>query len=171
DIELMLPLLMKQDPSFDYNRLFECIGCVHRSKWIEERQEGRGDNLMDAIKEKLMLHLYELKQSSKYLELDIDHPDHLEQGRKIVEHLEKLSRLESIIPEIADHSKEVGMKIEYAIRATVSTIKHEFSLERRSVNCQKEIKEQLEKLKEHVKILKKWSQGKGLKDVQDLRSQ
>ncbi|ETN98464.1 SMC domain protein, partial [Reticulomyxa filosa] len=63
------------------------------------------------------------------------------------------------------------MKIEYAIRATVSTIKHEFSLERRSVRYQKEIKEQLEKLKEHVETLKKWSQDKGLKIVQDLKSQ
>ncbi|ETO09025.1 SMC domain protein [Reticulomyxa filosa] len=144
---------------------------MHRSKWIEERQEERGDNLMGAIKEKLMLHLCELKQSSKCLELDIDHPDHLEQGRKIVEHLEKLSRLESIIPEIADHSKEVGMKIEYAIRATVSTIEHEFSLEKRNVRYQKEIKGQLEKLKECIKNSKKWSQDKELKDVQDLKSQ
>ncbi|ETO01954.1 hypothetical protein RFI_35486 [Reticulomyxa filosa] len=54
DVELMLPLLMKQDLSFDYNRLFERVGCMHRSKWIQERQEGRDDNLMDAIKEKLI---------------------------------------------------------------------------------------------------------------------
>ncbi|ETN98397.1 hypothetical protein RFI_39113, partial [Reticulomyxa filosa] len=91
DIELILPLLMKQDPSFDYNRLFECVSCIHRSKWIEERQEWRYGNLMDEVKNKLLLHLCELEQLSKYLELDIDHPDHLEQGRKIVEHLEKLN--------------------------------------------------------------------------------
>ncbi|ETO03159.1 ATPase, partial [Reticulomyxa filosa] len=173
DIELMLPLLMKQDPSFDYNRLFECIGCVHRSKWIEERQEGRGDNLMDEVKKKLILHLNELKQSSRCLELDIDHPNHLEQGRKIVEHLEKLSSLGSIIPEIANYHKEVGMKIEHAIRATVSTIKHEFSLERRSVHYQKEIKEQLEKLKVYVESLNHanaYLQQKELKNARELES-
>ncbi|ETO00628.1 hypothetical protein RFI_36812, partial [Reticulomyxa filosa] len=173
DIELMLPLLMKQDLSFDYNRLFECIGCMNRSKWIEERQEGRGDNLMDAIKEKLMLHLCELKQSSTSLELDIDHPDHLEQGRKIVEHLEKLNRLESIIPEITNYHKEVGMKIEHAIRATVSTIEHEFSLERKNVHYQKEIKEQLKKLKVYTESLNHanaYLQQKKLKNAQELDS-
>ncbi|ETN99341.1 intracellular protein transport protein USO1, partial [Reticulomyxa filosa] len=173
DVELMLPLLMKQDPSFDYSRLFECIGCVYRSKWIEERQEERGSNLMDAIKEKLMLHLCELKQSSKCLELDIDHPDHLEQGRKIVEHLEKLNRLESIIPEITNYHKEVGMKIEHAIRATVSTIEHEFSLEKRSVNYHKEIKEQLEKLKVYAESLNHanaYLQRKELKNAHELDS-
>ncbi|ETO03541.1 ATPase, partial [Reticulomyxa filosa] len=91
DIELILPLLIKQDPSFDYNRLFECVSCMHRSKWIEERQEWRYDNLMDEVKNKLLFHLCELEKASRYLELDIDHPDNLEQGHKIVEHLEKLN--------------------------------------------------------------------------------
>ncbi|ETN98463.1 axonal transport of synaptic vesicles-like protein, partial [Reticulomyxa filosa] len=54
---------------------------------------------------------------------------------------------------------------------TVSTIEHEFSLERRSVRYQKNIKGQLEKLKECVENPKKWSQDKELKDVQDLKSQ
>ncbi|ETN97354.1 hypothetical protein RFI_40177, partial [Reticulomyxa filosa] len=80
---------------------------------------------------------------------------------------------ESIIPEIADHSKEVGMKIERAIRATVSTIEHEFSLEKRSVNYQKEIKEQLEKLKVYVESLNHanaYLQQKKLKSAQELES-
>ncbi|ETN98597.1 hypothetical protein RFI_38895, partial [Reticulomyxa filosa] len=110
---------------------------------------------------------------SKYLELDIDHPDHLEQGRKIVEHLEKLNSLESIIPEITNYHKEVRMKIEHAIRVTVSTIEYEFSLERRNVHYQKKIKEQLEKLKVYVESINHanaYLQQKELKSAQELDS-
>ncbi|ETO00498.1 hypothetical protein RFI_36941 [Reticulomyxa filosa] len=163
DVELMLPLLMKQDPSFDYNGFFECIDCVYRSKWIEERQEGRGDNLMDAVKEKLILHLNELKPVEQIFRI----------GYRSSRSFGARSQDKSIIPEIADHSKEVGMKIERAIRATVSTIEHEFSLEKRSANYQKEIKEQLKKLRVYAESLNHanaYLQQKELKSAQKLDS-
>ncbi|ETO35047.1 hypothetical protein RFI_02028 [Reticulomyxa filosa] len=147
DVDVMLPLLNKQDSSFDYNRLFECVGCVNRSKWIVEKQGSESTELMDTIKEKLIVHLCELQQSCQHLELDLDHPDHLEQGRKVVNHLDKLRNLEAIIPEISTYRKEVGVQIEHAIRATLSTIEDEYSLGKKDVNYQREIKEQLMKLK------------------------
>ncbi|ETO27642.1 purine NTPase, partial [Reticulomyxa filosa] len=163
DVEIMLPSLFKQDPSFDYNRLFDCVVCVNQSKWIDERQEGGSSTLMNGLKNKIVSYLYELQKSSQHLELDIDHPDHLEQGRKIVNHFEKLRNLEPVIPEISNYRKEVAVQIEYAIRTTLSSIE--------SVNHQKEIKEQLMKLKVYAESLNHanaYFRQKELKSAQDL---
>ncbi|ETO04255.1 hypothetical protein RFI_33142, partial [Reticulomyxa filosa] len=171
DVDVMLPLLIKQDPSFDYNRLFECVGCVSRSKWIVEKQGGESTELMDTIKEKLIAHLCELQQSCQHLELDLDHPDHLEQGRRVVSHLDKLRSLEAIIPEISNYRKDIDVQIERAIRATLSTIENEFSLEKKGVNYQREVKEQLVKLKVYAESLthaNAFLQQKELTSAQDL---
>ncbi|ETO31352.1 Helicase conserved domain containing protein, partial [Reticulomyxa filosa] len=173
DIDVMLPSLLKQDSSFDYNRLFDCIVCVDQSKWIDERQGGRSNKLMDDLKNKIIFYLHELQQSCQHLEFDIDHPDHLEQGRKIITYFEKLRKLESIIPEISNYRKEVAVQIEHAIRTNLSSIEYDFSLNTNNICDQKEIKEQLVKLKMYAEQINKanaYLEQKGLKSVQELDS-
>jgi len=165
----MLPLLYKQDESFNHDRLFECVDCVSRSKWIEERQpeRERNNNLMDTVQEKLIIHLKELQLSTRYLELDLDHPDHLEQGRKIIVHLDKMRPLEEIIPEMTKYRKETSAQLEYALRATLSCIEEEYSLEKKGVSYQEEVKQNLMKLKLYADSLRQANAYLEEKDFQN----
>ncbi|ETO04468.1 hypothetical protein RFI_32928, partial [Reticulomyxa filosa] len=137
-------------------------------------QGGRSNKLMDDLKNKIIFYLHELQQSCQHLEFDIDHPDHLEQGRKIITYFEKLRNLESIIPEISNYRKEVAIQIEHAIRATLSKIENDYSLQKKNESYQREIKEQLVKLKVYAESLKHanaYLEQKGLKSAQDLELQ
>ncbi|ETO18589.1 hypothetical protein RFI_18676, partial [Reticulomyxa filosa] len=172
DVEVILSSLFKQDPSFDYNRLFDCVVCVDQLKWIDERKEGNNKLMID-LKKNVESYLQELEQSYQYLEFDINHPDHLEQGRKIVSHLDKLRRLEDTIPEISTYRKSVSVRIEQAIKTTLLTIANEYSSEKKTVNYQREIKEQLVKLKVYAESLthaNAFLQQKELTSAQDLDS-
>ncbi|ETO33243.1 hypothetical protein RFI_03864 [Reticulomyxa filosa] len=172
DVDNILASLSKSDASVDYNRLYECVLCVSHSKWIDERQEGGNTNLMDAIKQKLFSHLYELQQSSLNLELDLDHPNQLAEARKIVTHLGNLRRLETIIPKISTNRKEVSMQLEHSIRATLATIRREFSLETKNVNCQEKIKDYLIQLKtECVSNANSYLKKMHIENAQKLMSQ
>ncbi|ETO12050.1 hypothetical protein RFI_25326, partial [Reticulomyxa filosa] len=144
-INCIITLMIKySDSSFDYNRFFDCINCVCQSNWTKEQEEGRND-LMEIIKERLLAYFDELQQSCQYLEMDLDHPEHFEQGHKIVTHLEKLRRLEQIIPEIVNYRRDISTRLECAIRSTLTTIKHEYSLEKKNVRFQEKTKEYLQK--------------------------
>ncbi|ETO05794.1 hypothetical protein RFI_31602 [Reticulomyxa filosa] len=150
----MLPLLFKQEESVDYSRLFECVLCVNRSEWINERQEGGSSNLMNTVRDQLTIHLCELKQSSQNLELNFDHHDHLEQGYKIITHLSKLRRLKQILPEMTPLRQRAHMPLEQKIHMTLSMIQHDFAL----VECenplsQKQMQECLTQLKSYTTYL------------------
>ncbi|ETO15909.1 hypothetical protein RFI_21454 [Reticulomyxa filosa] len=155
DVSMMLPLLFKQEESVDYSRLFECVLCVNRSEWIDERQEGGSSNLMNTVRDQLITHLCELEQSSQNLELDLDHPDHLEQGYKIVTHLSKLRRLEHILPEMTPLRQRAHMQLEQKIHMTLSMIQRDFAL----VECenplsQKQMQECLTQLKSYAQRIR-----------------
>jgi len=147
DIDTMLLLPMKQNQSLNYDRLFECVACINRSKWIEERKGVENGKLMEDVKKKMMNHVKEIQVSSRQLMLNVNQPDHVEQAYQILIHFEKMCRLEEIIPDLTNCRKDVNGQIQSEIRAILSAIGNEYLLEKRGVSYQKDIHECLIKLK------------------------
>ncbi|ETN99130.1 hypothetical protein RFI_38352 [Reticulomyxa filosa] len=133
DIDTILDSFNKPKVSFDYNRLYECVVCINQSEWIDERLRDGSSNLKETVKQILTLHLHELQQSSQELELDLDHPELLEEARNIFIHLGNLRRLEVIIPELAPFREKVSVPLEQSVRATLATIRREFALGTKNV--------------------------------------
>ncbi|ETO07885.1 hypothetical protein RFI_29507, partial [Reticulomyxa filosa] len=144
------------------------IDCM---SWIDERQEDDSSNLIDIIKQKLKLHFYELQQSSQELEIDLDHPEHLKEARRIFNHLGNLRRLEMVIPEITPSRQRVSAQLEQSIQTTLAMIRREFALEAKNVANQEKMKESLIQLKlcaEDIHAANSYLQKMEFKNAKDL---
>ncbi|ETO08122.1 hypothetical protein RFI_29267 [Reticulomyxa filosa] len=97
----------------------------------------------------LTSHSQELQQFSEELELDLDHRNQLEEARKVIMHLEKLRRLEKIIPELAHLHQEI-VSIGTAYSRYIGYHSYEFALKKKSANEQEEIKHNLTQLKRYA---------------------
>ncbi|ETO01343.1 hypothetical protein RFI_36099, partial [Reticulomyxa filosa] len=171
DINRMMSSLSKPNTTLDYNRLYECVLCVSRSNWINERHEGGTSNSMDVIKKSLISHLWELQQRSEELELDLDCCEQFDEAHKIIMHLEKLRRLEEVIPELTHHRQEIVCQLEQPIRDTLAAIQREFALEKKSATKQEEIKYNLIQIKsctEGVRKANSYLHQMKYKNAQDI---
>jgi len=85
-----------------------------------------------------------------------------------------MCRLEEIIPEMSKYRKVISSQLERAIRATLSVIEEQFSLEKYGVVSQDEIKQNLMKLKLYADSLRQanaYLKEKGFQNEEEFDQQ